>query len=284
MSLSRNLKLVAVLFFGLALAAQAQVNKIKLEQTPGAFAQTSLMLAPGDYQFEIANMGVDHEVGFVLAPKGKTDAANHIKEAYVTAPVKNGSSSMTKVVSLDAGDYVYFCPMNPTEQYSLTVKGDMMEKDGMMKKEKMMDKSHGMMEKDEMMKKDGMKKEKMMDKSHGMTEKDKMMKKEAMMEKEAMMKKIKLVQTKGEFKTKSLMIDAGTYQFEIQNMGVGHDVGFVLAPKGKTDAANHIKEAYVTAPVKDGTTGMTKVVNLTPGEYVYFCPLNPTEEYNLTVK
>ncbi len=236
MSMTRNLQLIALMFFGIVMVSQAQVNKIKLVQVPGAFMETSLDLAPGDYQFEIMNKGVDHEVGFVVAPKGKTDAAHHIKEAYVTAPVKNGSSSMTKVVSLDAGEYVYFCPLNPTEQYNLTVKGDMM------KKEAMMDKGH------------------------------------------TMAKKIKLVQTAGEFKTKSLMLDAGRYQFEIANMGVDHEVGFVLAPKGKTDAANHIKEAYVTAPVKDGSSSMTQVVTLRPGEYVYFCPLNPTAEYSLTVK
>lgn len=255
MFLIKNLKLIAVMFFGFVMVSQAQVNKVKLAQVPGAFMQTSLNLAPGDYQFEIMNKGVDHEVGFVLAPKGKTDAANHIKAAYVTAPVKNGSSSMTNVVSLDAGEYVYFCPLNPTEQYNLTVKGDMM------KKEAMMDKGHGST------------KDAMMDKGHS-----------DMMKKDGMTKKIKLIQTAGEFKTKSLMLDAGQYQFEIANMGVDHEVGFVLAPKGKTDAANHIKEAYVTAPVKNGSSSMTQVVSLTPGEYVYFCPLNPTAEYSLTVK
>jgi hypothetical protein len=73
------------------------------------------------YQFTIVNKDVDHEVGFVLAPKGKTDPANHIKEAYVKAPVKNGSSSITNVVSLTPGEYVYFCPLNPTKEYNLTV-------------------------------------------------------------------------------------------------------------------------------------------------------------------
>ena len=93
-----------------------------------------------------------------------------------------------------------------------------------------------------------------------------------------------MTQVPGEFTTKSLELEAGAYQFEIVNKSVDHEVGFVLAPKGKTDAANHIKAAYVTAPVKEGTSSMTNIVNLTPGEYVYFCPLNPTEQYELTVK
>ena len=222
MSLKGSLKLIAVLCLSFAATMQAQVNNVVLTQTKGEFTEKSLTLTPGDYKFEIANNGVDHEVGFVLAPKGKTDQANHIKEAYVTKPVANGMSSMTQVVSLAEGDYVYFCPLNPTEQYDLTVKAEPSY--------------------------------------------------------------IKLVQTKGEFMTKSLMLEAGDYMFEIENKNVGHDVGFVLAPKGKTDQANHIKEAYVTKPVATGMSSMTNIVSLTPGTYVYFCPLNKTAEYELVVK
>lgn len=94
---------------------------IKLEQTPGEFTVQALTLSEGTYIFEIANNGVDHEVGFVLAPKGKTDAENHIKEAYVQETVSNGSVRSSQKVKLTKGKYVYFCPLNPTEQYSLTV-------------------------------------------------------------------------------------------------------------------------------------------------------------------
>jgi len=118
---------VLILLTGVATTSFAQTQKVQLVQTPGEFATESLMLAPGDYQFEIVNDGVDHEVGFVLAPKGKTDQMGHIKEAYVKAPVKDGSSSMTNVVSLTPGEYVYFCPLNPTEQYPLTVKDNVQQ-------------------------------------------------------------------------------------------------------------------------------------------------------------
>ncbi|MFK7783983.1 MAG: hypothetical protein AB8B56_02645, partial [Crocinitomicaceae bacterium] len=99
-----------------------QVETIKLAQTPGKFTKKKVKLAPGSYQFEIANDGVDHEVGFVLVPKGKYEATDHIKEAYVKAPVANGTSSLTSIVTLEAGEYEYFCPLNPTEKYKLTVK------------------------------------------------------------------------------------------------------------------------------------------------------------------
>ncbi|WP_298419445.1 plastocyanin/azurin family copper-binding protein [uncultured Kordia sp.] len=97
-------------------------------------------------------------------------------------------------------------------------------------------------------------------------------------------KTVSLQQTKGEFTQKSITLSEGTYVFEIENTNVGHDVGFVLAPKGKTDAANHIKNAYVTEVVKNNTTGHSKEVKLTKGTYVYFCPLNPTPQYTLVVE
>ncbi len=97
-------------------------------------------------------------------------------------------------------------------------------------------------------------------------------------------KKVALEQTKGEFTQKSITLSEGTYVFEITNNNVGKDVGFVLAPEGKTDQAHHIKNAYVTSLVKDGKTENSKEVTLKKGEYVYFCPLNPTPQYKLIVE
>ncbi len=216
-----NLVALVALFFSTS-QINAQVEQVKLTQNPGVFTTENLTLASGDYQFEIANDGVDHEVGFVLVPKGKYEATDHIKAAYVKAPVKTGKSSLTSVVNLPAGEYEYFCPLNPTPKYSLTV-ADKVEN-------------------------------------------------------------VKLTQTPGVFTDKNLTLAAGTYQFEIANDGVDHEVGFVLVPKGKYAPENHIKAAYVKAPVKTGTSSMTNVVNLAAGEYEYFCPLNPTPKYSLTVK
>ena len=219
---TKVLSIAASFILFAVVSLSAQVSQISLEQTKGEFTQQGLTLAPGQYQFEITNNGVGHDVGFVVAPKGMTEQKSHIKEAYVKAPVKDGSSEMTNVVSLTPGEYVYFCPLNPTEQYSLTVEADV--------------------------------------------------------------EKIQLEQMPGKFTTESLMLKAGKYQFEIVNNGVDHEVGFVVAPKGMTEQKSHIKEAYVTAPVPTGKSSMTNVVTLTPGEYVYFCPLNPTEQHSLTVK
>ena len=199
----------------------AQVEQVNLEQITGAFTTENLVLKSGDYQFNISNSNVAHEVGFVLVPKGKYDADNHIKEAYVQSTVPTGKNSLTSVMTLEAGEYEYFCPMNPTPKYSLTVV-------------------------------DGV-------------------------------ETIHLGQVEGKFKVKALVIEEGSYQFEIANNGVDHEVGFVLVPKGKYDAANHIKSAYVTSPVANATSCKTGIVNLKKGEYEYFCPLNPTPKYTFTV-
>jgi len=98
-------------------------------------------------------------------------------------------------------------------------------------------------------------------------------------------KKITLEQTKGEFTQKQITVSEGTYVFAIDNNNVGHNVGFVLVPKGKdvSDPANHIKTAYVTAPVANNTTGNSNPTKLAKGEYVYFCPLNPTSTDNVLI-
>lgn len=99
-------------------------------------------------------------------------------------------------------------------------------------------------------------------------------------------KTISLEQTKGEFVQKAITVSEGIYVFEVSNNNAAKEVGLVLVPKGKdvSNSENHIKTAYVMAVAKDGETQKTNVTTLVKGEYVYFCPLNPTPEYTLTVK
>lgn len=99
-------------------------------------------------------------------------------------------------------------------------------------------------------------------------------------------KNVSLEQTKGEFTQKEIKLSEGTYVFNISNNNAGTDVGFVLVPAGKdpANAKNHIKEAYVTQVVKEGTTENSNKVTLTKGTYTYFCPLNKTPQYTLKVE
>ena len=118
------LSLLVIVAFAYSGQAQSSmddkmVKTVKLEQTPGKFTQTDVVLKAGDYVFEIRNNNVGHDVGFVLAPKSNPDA--HIKSAYVTKAVGNNSTESSQVTKLEKGEYVYFCPLNPTPKYSLVV-------------------------------------------------------------------------------------------------------------------------------------------------------------------
>lgn len=121
-----------------------------------------------------------------------------------------------------------------------------------------------------------------------MSAQDKMMKGDKMKD-DKMMKEvvqtISLEQIPGEFVQKSLTVNEGTYVFEISNNKVGHDVGFVLVQKGKdiSKPENHIQTAYVTEVVGTGNSQTSKPTKLMKGEYVYFCPMNPTATDNTLI-
>ncbi len=106
-----------------AMMKDTPVKTISLEQTKGEFTQKSLTISEGSYIFEVANTNVGHKVGFVLVPKGKdvSKPENHIPTAYVTTAVENNKKETSKVTKLAKGEYVYFCPLNKTPQYTLIV-------------------------------------------------------------------------------------------------------------------------------------------------------------------
>lgn len=114
---------LVVLAFGITFSANAQDKMMKkaqktisLEQTSGEFTQKQITVSEGTYVFEISNNAVDHNVGFVLVQKGKdiSKPENHIETAYVTEVVATGKTQKSKPTTLAKGEYVYFCPMNPT--------------------------------------------------------------------------------------------------------------------------------------------------------------------------
>ena len=116
------LSILAVAFLVITSAYAQDAKTVKLEQVPGKFTKTSLKLKAGKaYVFEVVNNGIDHAVGFVVAPKGKTEQENHISAAYLTNTIEDGQTATSNVVTLEKGEYVYFCPLNPTPQYAITV-------------------------------------------------------------------------------------------------------------------------------------------------------------------
>lgn len=98
---------------------------------------------------------------------------------------------------------------------------------------------------------------------------------------------IELTQTTGQFDTQSLDLKPGKYQFRIVNKDVEKEVGFLIQAKAdakKDPMKTAVANSFANAMVKKGTAEYTGVVELTSGEYVYSCPINPTPHYTITVK
>lgn len=117
------LLVAAFVFFAASqVSAQDAPKVVKLTQVDGKFTKSSLNLKPGKYIFEVTNKKVDREVGLVVAnttEEGK--AGDHIKAGYLANTIKKGETARSQVVELGEGTYKYFCPLNPTPEYTITV-------------------------------------------------------------------------------------------------------------------------------------------------------------------
>ncbi len=78
-----------------------------------------------------------------------------------------------------------------------------------------------------------------------------------------------------------IVLKEGSYIFRVTNSNVPYDLGFWLRGSGLIDRAK-------LPSVSGGglTTGATKdyLIELTAGDYVFSCPLNPTPDYRLIVE
>jgi len=80
----------------------------------------TLELKPGKYVFRVTNENVSYPLGFWLRGDGLVSRA--------TLPSVSGgglTTGATKdyVIELVEGEYVYSCPLNPTPDYKIVVKG-----------------------------------------------------------------------------------------------------------------------------------------------------------------
>lgn len=108
-----------------AQSKEKAVTVIELSQTPGEFTTKELTLKPGQYQFKVKNQNVDKDLGFVIQKASDKDAdvmKTAVPNSFTTQLVKKGETQMTGVVTLEKGEYVYSCPLNPTPHYKITVK------------------------------------------------------------------------------------------------------------------------------------------------------------------
>lgn len=83
-----------------------------------------------------------------------------------------------------------------------------------------------------------------------------------------------------------LTVPAGKYVFRVTNRDVPYEVGFWLR-EGDYDWRNPVHKLTKTSVGGGGLmVGQTRdyMVELTPGEYLYSCPLNTTPDYRLVVR
>jgi hypothetical protein len=79
-----------------------------------------LVLAPGTYVFRVSNKNVPYELGFWLRGDGLLNRAK-LPSVSGGGLVQGGTQDYE--ITLKPGEYVYSCPLNPTPDYKLVVKG-----------------------------------------------------------------------------------------------------------------------------------------------------------------
>ena len=81
--------------------------------------------------------------------------------------------------------------------------------------------------------------------------------------------------------SKTIELKPGKYIFRVTNQNVPYGLGFYLRGDGLINRA-----ALPSVSGGGLATGTTKdyEIELTEGDYVYSCPLNPTPDYRLVVK
>ncbi len=78
-----------------------------------------------------------------------------------------------------------------------------------------------------------------------------------------------------------LVLEAGQYVFRVTNKNVPYELGFWLRGDG---LLSRLKLPSVSGGGLMTGESQDYEIDLTPGEYVYSCPLNTTPDYKLVVK
>lgn len=101
-------------------------NRINAETGEGRLEQAEVLeLAPGTYTFRVANADVPYELGFWLreADYQPGNPLHKLTKTSVSGGGLTQGKSNDYVVELAPGEYLYSCPLNPTPDYRLVVKG-----------------------------------------------------------------------------------------------------------------------------------------------------------------
>ena len=105
---------------GFTATKKADCDAINAKTAAGRLAEAKVLeLKPGKYIFRVTNQDVPYQLGFWLRGAGW---------GRLTLPSVSGGGltlGATKdyAISLEPGEYLYSCPLNPTPDYRIVVKG-----------------------------------------------------------------------------------------------------------------------------------------------------------------
>lgn len=85
----------------------------------------TLELKPGKYVFRVTNKNVPYELGFWLRESDYQpgNPLHKLRKTSVSGGGLTTGKTQDYVVDLKPGEYLYSCPLNPTPDYKLIVKG-----------------------------------------------------------------------------------------------------------------------------------------------------------------
>lgn len=99
---------------------------INAETGPARLAEAKVLeLDPGDYVFRVTNQNVPYELGFWIR-EADYRLGNPLHKLTKTSVAGGGiaiGTTQDYAVTLEPGEYLYSCPLNPTPNYRLVVKG-----------------------------------------------------------------------------------------------------------------------------------------------------------------
>jgi hypothetical protein len=106
--------------------SEADCNKINAETGAERLAKAKTVeLKPGKYIFRVTNKNVPYQLGFWLRESDYQPGNPLHKLSKIS--VSGGGLTLGKTqdyeVDLKPGEYLYSCPLNPTPDYKLVVKG-----------------------------------------------------------------------------------------------------------------------------------------------------------------
>ena len=106
---------------GYKTSSKADCEVINETSLDGRLAKSKVLeLKPGKYVFRVTNRDVPYDLGFWLRGEGIV--------GRTTLPSVSGGGLKTGVtkdyaIELKEGEYLYSCPLNPTPDYKIVVKG-----------------------------------------------------------------------------------------------------------------------------------------------------------------